>query len=185
MFNPKRLWMVLSSALTLGVAGVLVLAGTAPGASALRTAANNLTVTAHAAGSGGGGGGTGMNLTIAPNATLTARLAATVLVSYTCQSVNGEIFLPANVFVQVSQRTSGKTVAQGAGAFNGFATCDGATINTASVVVIPGGYFTSPPFKKGTALATASGSACSSVVTSGGYQECDFGSAGPVTVSIK
>ncbi|HEX3507395.1 MAG TPA: hypothetical protein VHW94_03300 [Candidatus Dormibacteraeota bacterium] len=175
--------MVLSSALTLGVVGVLVLAGTAPGASALRAAANNLTVTAHAA--GGGGGGVGMNITIVPTASLTARLAATTLVSYTCQPVNGETFLAANVFVQVSERTSGKTVAQGSGAFGGFAVCDGVTVNTASVVVIPGGYFTSPPFKKGTALATANGLACSSVVASGGYQACDFGSAGPTTVSIK
>jgi hypothetical protein len=184
MFNFKRLWMVLSSALTLGVAGVLVLAGTAPGATALRAAANNLTVTAHAAG-GGGGGGAGMNITIMPTASLTARLAATTAVSYTCLPVNGERFLAATVFVQVSERVSGKTVAQGSGAFSGFAVCDGGTVNTASVVVIPGGYFTSPPFKKGTALATASGNACSSAVTSGGYQDCDFGSAGPTTISIK
>ena len=184
MFNPKRLWMVLSTALTLGVAGVLVLAGTAPGASALRAAANNLTVTAHAAGGGGGGGG-GMNMTIQPTASLTARLAATVLVSYTCQPVDNEQFLSASVFVQVTERTSGKTVAQGNGAFSGFAVCDGATVNTASVVVIPGGYFTSPPFKKGTALVTVNGSACSSAVASGGYQACDFGSAGPTIVSIK
>jgi len=184
MFNFKRLWMVLSSALTLGVAGVLVLAGTAPGASALRAAASNLTVTAHAAGGGGGGGG-GMNITIAPTASLTAKLAATTLVSYTCQPVNNETFLAVNLFVQVSERTSGKTVAQGNGAFSGFAVCDGGTVNTASVVVIPGGYFTSPPFKKGTALATANGSACSTAITSGGFQECDFGTAGPTTISIK
>ena len=86
MFSPKRLWMVLSSALTIGVAGVLVLAGTAPGASVLRAAAHNLTVTAHAAGGGGGGGG--MNITIAPTASLTAKLAASTLVSYTCLPVN-------------------------------------------------------------------------------------------------
>ena len=182
MFNFKRLWMVLSSALTLGVAGVLVLAGTAPGASALRAAANNLTVTAHAA--GGGPGGTGMDITIAPTASLTARLAATVLVSYTCAPISNENFLAANLFVQVSERTSGKTVAQGTGSFSGFAICNG-TVNTASVVVIPGGYFTSPPFKKGTALVTVSGSACSSAVASGGYLECDFGTAGPTIVSIK
>jgi hypothetical protein len=184
MFNFKRLWMVLSSALTLGVAGVLVLAGTAPGASALRTVASNLTVTAHAAGSGGGGGG-GMNIAIAPSASLTAKLAVTTLVSYTCQPVDGEKFLAANLYVQVSERTSGKTVAQGTGVFNGFATCDGATVNTASVVVIPGGYFTNPPFKKGTGLATVNGSACSAVVASGGFQACDFGTAGPTIISIK
>jgi hypothetical protein len=182
MFNPKRLWIVLSSALTIGVAGVLVLAGTAPGASAMRAAANKLTVTAHAA---GGGGGSGMNITILPTASLTAKLAATTLVSYTCQPVNGETFLAANLFVQVSERTSGKTVAQGGGSVSGFAICDGGTVNTASVVVIPGGYFTNPPFKKGTALATASGMACSAVVASGGFQACDFGTANTTTISIK
>jgi hypothetical protein len=183
MFNSKRLLMVLSSALTLGVAGVLVLAGTAPGASALRAAANNLTVTAHAAGGGGGGGG--MTISIAPTGSLTAKLAVTTLVSYTCQRVNDETFLAASLYVQVSERTSGKTVAQGTGVFNGFATCDGWTVNTASVVVIPGGYFTNPPFKKGTGLATVSGIACSAVVTSGGFQACDFGTAGPSIISIK
>jgi hypothetical protein len=183
MFNPKRLWMVLSSALTFGVAGVLVLAGTAPGASALRAAANNLTVTAHAAGGGGGGGGI-MTISIAPTASLTAKLAVTTLVSYTCEPVNGETFLAANLFVQVSERTSGKTVAQGTGVFNGFATCDGGTVNTASVVVIPGGFFTNPPFKKGKGLATVSGIACSAVVISGGFQACDFGTAGPTIISI-
>lgn len=184
MFNPKRLWTVLSSALTLGVVGVLVLAGTAPGASALRAAASNLTVTAHAAGGGGGGGGI-MTISIAPTASLTAKLAVTTLVSYTCQPVNGETFLEANLYVQVSERTSGKTVAQGTGVFNGFATCDGGTVNTASVVVIPSGFFTNPPFKKGTGLATVNGSACSAVVVSGGFQQCDFGTAGPTTISIK
>jgi hypothetical protein len=184
MFNPKRLCMVLSSALTLGVAGVLVLAGTAPGASALRAAANNLTVTAHAAGGGGGGGGI-MTISIAPTSSLTAKLAVTTLVSYTCEPVNGETFLAANLYVQVSERTSGKTVAQGIGVFNGFAQCDGATVNTASVVVIPSGYFTNPPFKKGTGLATVNGSACSAFVASGGFQACDFGTAGPTTISIK
>jgi len=184
MFNSKRLWMVLSSALTLGVAGVLVMAGTAPGASALRAAANHLTVTAHAADGGKGGGG-GMTMSVAPTGSLTAKLAVTTVVSYTCEPVNGETFLAANLFVQVSERTSGKTVAQGSGTFSGFATCDGGTVNTASVVVIPGGFFTNPPFKKGTGLATVNGMACSSVVASGGFQACDFGTAGPTIVSIK
>jgi hypothetical protein len=184
MFNSNRLLTVFSSALTLGVAGVLVLAGTAPGASALRAAANNLTVTAHAAGGGGGGGGI-MTISIAPTSSLTAKLAVTTLVSYTCQPVNGETFLAASLYVQVSERTSGKTVAQGTGVFDGFATCDGATVNTASVVVIPGGFFTNPPFKKGTGLVTVNGTACSTVVTSGGFQACDFGTAGPTIISIK
>ena len=183
MVNPKRLWMVLSSALTLGVAGVLVLAGTAPGASALRAVANNFAVTAHAAGGGGGSGG-GMNLTIAPKASLTAKLAATISVSYTCQPIDLETALATNLFVQVSEKVTGKLVATGFGVFNGISNCDGTTVNTASVVVIPGGYFTSPPFKHGTGLATVSGSACSAEVTSG-YPVCDFGNAGPTAVSIK
>ena len=58
-------------------------------------------------------------------------------------------------------------------------------MNTASVVVIPSGYFTNPPFKKGAALATANGDACSADVASGGYQACDFGTAPTTTISIK
>jgi len=183
MFNLKRLWTVLSSALTLGVAGVLVLAGTAPGASALRAAANNLTVTAHAA--GGGGGGTGMNITIAPTGSLTAKLAVTTVVSYTCQPLGFENVLATSLFVQISERTSGKLVAHGSGSVSGMALCDGTTVNTAAVVVIPDGFFTNPPFKKGTGLATVGGSACSAVFTSSGYPNCEGGSAGPTAVSIK
>jgi hypothetical protein len=106
-------------------------------------------------------------------------------VSYTCQPVNSETQLAVNLYVQVSEKSSGKQVATGIGVFNGIATCDGTTVNTATVVVIPGGYFTNPPFKHGTGLATVNGSACSAVITSGGYPECDFGSAGPTIISIK
>ena len=180
MFNFKRLWMVLSSTLTLGVAGVLVLAGTAPGASALRAAANNLTVTADAA-SGGG-----MTITIAPTAALTAKFAVTTNVSYTCQPIGFETALATNLFVQVSERVSGKLVANGTGVFNGISNCDGTTLNTVSVVVIPQSFFGNPaPFKHGTGLETVNGSACSAAVTSTGNPVCDFGAAGPTTISIK
>jgi hypothetical protein len=183
MFNPKRLWMVLSSALTLGVVGVLVLAGTAPGASALRAVANNLAVAASAAGGGGGGGG--MSITVASTGSLTAKLAVTTSVSYTCMPINGDTLLATNLFVQISEKVSGKLVAQGSGSFNGAGLCDGSTVNTATVVVIPDGFFTNPPFKHGTGLATVSGSACSDVITSGGFPQCEGGSAGPTAVSIK
>jgi hypothetical protein len=189
MFNPKRLWMVLSSALTLGVAGVLVLAATAPGSSALRAVANNLTVAAHAAGGGGGGV---VTITVAPTAALTAKLAATVSVSYTCPAIFNpstgltETQLASNVYIQVVQR-QGKVVAHGSGFSSGMATCDGNFVNHASAVVVPDIYpgFVSPPLKRGTALATASVYACSTAVISGPFGACDFGSAGPLTISIK
>ncbi len=183
MFNPKRLWTVLSSALTLGVAGVLILAGTAPGASALRAVAHSLAVTADAA--SGGGGGIGMGITIAPTATLTAKLAVTTSVSYTCAPVNGENILATSLFVQVSEKTSGKLVAHGSGSFNGAGVCDGFTVNNATVVVIPDGFFTNPPFKHGTGLATVSGIACSTFVASGGFGQCEGGSGGPTVIAIR
>jgi hypothetical protein len=190
MFNLKRLWMVLSSALTLGVAGVLVLAGTAPGASAIRSAATHLTVAAHA--SGGGAPGGAINVTIAPTASLTARLAVTVSVSYTCQPVfnpitmTNETVLSSGLSVSVQQR-QGKIVAHGFGFSNGTAICDNTFVNHASVVVVPDIYpgFTSSPFKKGAALATVNASACSAAVVSGPFGACDFGSAGPMAISIK
>ena len=190
MFNLKRLWMVFSSVLTLGVAGVLVLAGTAPGSSALRSAANDLTVTAHAAGGGGSGGV--ITLTISPTASLTAKLAATVSVTYTCQPVvdpftgSVQTVLQSGLFVSVQQR-QGKVVAHGSGFSNGTAICDGSFVNQASIVVVPDIYpgFSSPPFKHGAALAAVNASACSAVVTSGPFGACDFGNAGPTAISIK
>src|ERR1700756_897782 len=85
MFNPKRFVTVLSSALTLCVGAVLVLSATAPGSNALRSVANNLTITAHAA--GGGGGGNSISITINPTGSLVAKLGAGVSVDYTCQPV--------------------------------------------------------------------------------------------------
>src|SRR6266550_7985465 len=141
MFNPKRLWMVLSSALTLGVAGVLVLAATAPGSSALRAVANNLTVAAHAAVGGGGGV---VTLTVAPAATLTAKLAATVSVSYTCPGIvdstgHEENVLASTVYIQVMQR-QGKVVAHGSGFSSGTAICNSNFVNHATIVVVPDVY---------------------------------------------
>ena len=188
MFNPKRLAMVLSSALTVGVGAVLVLSATAP--AALRTVANNLTVAAHAAGGGGGGGGI-ITLTISPTASLTAKLAATVSVNYTCQPIIDPISggfqtsMSSALAVQVLQR-QGKVVAHGSGFSNGTATCDNTTVNHATVVVTPDIWPSSPPFKHGTALASVNASACSDIlVGSPPFFSCDFGNAGPTAISIK
>ena len=193
MFNPKRLAVALSSALTLGVGAILVMSATAPGATALRAVAGNLTVAAHAAGGGGGLGGV-VSLTIAPTALLTAKLAATVSVSYTCQPIvdpitgNVETSLLSNLFVQVLQK-QGKVVAHGSGFSNGTAICDNTTVNQASVVVVPDIYpgFSSPPLKHGAALASVNASACETVppTSSSPFVPCDFGSAGPTAISIK
>jgi hypothetical protein len=154
----------------------------------LRAVANNLTVAAQAAGGGGGV----VTLTIAPSASLTAKLAATVTVTYTCPPIfdpttgTSETVLASTLYVQVLQR-QGKVVAHGTGFSNGTAICDGTFVNHASAVVVPDIYpgFASQPLKRGTALATASVSACSTAVISGPYGACDFGSAGPSAISIK
>ncbi|HEY8814103.1 MAG TPA: hypothetical protein VIP57_03235 [Candidatus Dormibacteraeota bacterium] len=133
-----------------------------------------------------------MTITIAPTGSLTARLAATVNVSYTCSPVVDPItgisqtVLQDNLFVQVQQR-QGKAIAHGSGFSSGTAICDGNFVNHASTVVVPDIYpgFTSSPFKKGAALATVNGSACSAVVTSGPFGACDFGTGGPTAISIK
>ena len=157
MFNPKRLATVLTSALTLVVGTVLVLSATASGSNVLRSVANNMTVTAHAA---GGGGGTGISLTINPRGSLVAKLGAGVSVDYTCQpvfdpSTGFPIFnLSSSLFVQVEQR-QGKVIAHGSGFASGNAICDNVTVNHATVVAVPDFYpgFVSTPFKNGAALA--------------------------------
>jgi len=197
MRNLKRLATALSTALTLGVGAVLVLSATAPGATALRGVANNLAGVVHAA-----GGSSGIvSITISPNATLTAKLAATVSISYTCQPVidptTGSPYslLLSSLQAQVQQR-QGKVVAHGSGFGNGTAVCndDGfnptPTVNHATIVVIPDLYpgFSSPPFKKGAALASVNVSACPNVPPTTSppfFPPCDFGSAGPTAISIK
>jgi hypothetical protein len=192
MFNPKRLVTVLSTALTLGVGAVLVVSATAPGSTLLRNIANNVTTTAHAAGGGGGGSGV---ITVSINSTgsLVGKLGAGVSVSYTCQPVFDPTFgtpiinLSSNLFVQVEQR-QGKVIAHGSGFTSGNAICDNVTVNHATVVAVPDLYpgFTSPPFKKGVALATVNAFACAtSTVTSPPFIPCDFGNAGPAAVSLK
>ena len=191
MFNPKRLATVLSSALTLGVGAVLVVSATAPGSTLLRNIANNVTTTAHAAGGGGGSGV--ITVSIDPTGSLVGKLGAGVSVSYTCQPVfdpNSNTLitnLSSNLFVQVQQR-QGKAIAHGSGFTNGNAICDNLTVNHATVVAVPDLYpgFTSPPFKKGVALASVNAFACAtSTVTSPPFTPCDFGNAGPAAVSLK
>jgi hypothetical protein len=191
MFSPKRLVTLITSALTLGVGAVLVLSATTSGSTALRSVASNLAVNAHAAGGGGGQGV--IFLTIDPRASLTAKLAATVSISYTCQpafdpTTGFPIFdMSSSLFVQVQQR-QGKVIAHGSGFTNGNAICDNVTVNHASVVVVPDFYpgFTSPPFKNGAALASVSANACgSATAVSPPFFACDFGSAGPTAISIK
>ena len=190
MRNPKRLAMAISSALTIGVGAVLVLAATAPGATALRAVSNNLAVAVHAAIGGGGV----ITLTISPSASLTAKVAATVSVSYTCPPVvdpmtgMSESNLLSSLYVQVVQK-QGKVVAHGSGFSNGTAICDNTTVNRATVVVVPDLYpgFSSPPLKHGAALASVSASACEATppVSSTPFTPCDFGNAGPTAISIK
>jgi len=191
LFNLKRSAIALSTVVTVGLVAVVALSSTAGGQAALRSATSKLSVTAEAA--GGGGGGAGVNLTINPDATLVAKLAASVSVSYTCQPIFDpntgglDVVMGSSVFSFVQERTGGKTVANGSGVTNGIAICDGLTVNQATVLVTPDVFPASGPFKNGTAIATAQVIACpSSPVSSLGIPPpCDFGSAGPTIVSIK
>lgn len=150
----------------------------------------------HAA--GGGGGGFGIDqLTIAPRASLTARLAVNVSVSYVCRFVidpnSGQplVFFSSFEFASVQERT-GKTVANGSGfASGGTAICDegltvNPTVNQATILVTPDVFPASGPFKNGTALASVNVSACpNTFVVSGVPPPCDFGSVGPTVITIK
>ncbi len=194
MFNLKRLAIALSPVLTAGVVAAVAMSSTAPGAAALRTAAGRLSVNVEAAGGGGGGGGVDA-LTIT-QASLVAHLAVNVTVSYVCRPVldpnTGRlgIFMSSGVFSTIEERT-GKETASGAGFANGTAICNEGltqtpTVNTATVLVQPYIFLASPPFKNGTALATASVFACpNTFVASGVPPPCDFGSIGPTVISIK
>ncbi len=201
MFNLRRSAIALTSVLALSVGSILALSMTAPGAAALRSIANHLVVAAHAGGGPGGGGGGIMSITISPKAELTAKLAATIFVSYTCQPVfdpttgNMDVILSSSFFAQVLQK-EGKSIAHGSGFSNATAVCDEGipgvtpTVNQASIVVVPdfSPGFTSLPFKHGAALASVNGNACANLPPSTSppfFPPCDFGFAGPSAVSIK
>src|SRR5216683_1794266 len=88
MFNLKRSAITLSPIVVAALVAVVALSSTPSGAAALRLATGKLGVTALAAGGGGGGGGVDA-LTISPDATLVARLAVSVTVTYKCRPVFG------------------------------------------------------------------------------------------------
>ena len=196
MFNLKRSAIALSTVLTVGLIAVVALSSTAPGAAALRLATGKLSVAAHAAGGGGGGAGIN-NLTIVSPATLTAKLAATVTVTYICQpsfdpTTGGlDVIMSSSAFVSVQERTGGKTVANGSGVANGQAVCDEflvtkPTVNSVTILVQPDVFPASGPFKNGTALASVNVVACPISFNASGFPPpCDFGSAGPTVISIK
>jgi len=149
-------------------------------------------VSAQAAGGGGGVGGIDA-LTISPDATLVAKLAVSVTVTYTCRPVFDPstntfvVIMSSSAFVSVQERT-GNDVANGSGIANGTAVCDEGlaptpTVNSITVLVQPTTFPTSSgPFKNGTALASTSVIACPNSFFP---LPCDFGSAGPTVISIK
>jgi hypothetical protein len=196
LFNLKRSAIALSTVLTVGLIAVVALSSTAPGAAALRLATGRLSVAAHAAGGGGGGAGVD-NITIASPATLVAKLAVDVTVSYTCQPIFDpttgglDVIMSSSTFVSVQERTGGKTVANGSGVVNGTAVCDEflvatPTVNTVTILVQPDVFPASGPFKNGDGLASVNIVACPISFSASGFPPpCDFGSAGPTIISIK
>jgi hypothetical protein len=143
----------------------------------------------------GGGGGVGIdNLTISPEASLVAKLAVSVTVTYTCRPVFDPstntfvVIMSSNAFVTVQERT-GNEVANGSSVAFGTAVCDETltptpTVNTITILVPPTTFpSASGPFKNGEALISTSVVACP---TSFGFPlPCNFGSAGPSIISIK
>jgi hypothetical protein len=142
----------------------------------------------------GGGGGVGIdNLAISPSASLVAKLAVSVTVTYTCRPVfdpstnTFDVNMSSSAFVFVQEKT-GHTAASGSAIANGTAVCDETltptpTLNTITVLVEPNTNPISGPFKNGTGLASTSVVACP---TSFGFPlPCDFGNAGPSIISIK
>jgi len=197
LFNLKRSAIALSTVVTVGLVAVVALSSTAGGQAALREATSKFSVTAHAAGGGGCCGGVD-GLTISSPASLVAKLAVNVDVSYMCQPIfdpttGGSVTdLGASVFASLQERTGGKTVANGQGIVNATAVCDEGinptpTVNHATVLVTPYAFFpASPPFKNGTAIANVQVIACANIFAgSGGPPTCDSGSAGPTIITVK
>jgi hypothetical protein len=196
MFNLKRSAITLSPIFMAAIVVLVALTSTPSGAAALRLATGKLGVTALAA--GGGGGGAGIDaLTISPDATLVAKLAASVTVTYQCRPVFDpntgglDVFMSSSAYTSVEERINKTTIALGSGFANGTAVCDEGlnptpTVNQFTVLVQPNLFPTGIPFRKGTALASVSVFACpNTFVASGVPPPCDFGSAGPSIISIK
>ncbi len=183
MFNLKRSAITLSPIVVAALVAVVALSSTPSGAAALRLATGKLGVTALAAGGGGGGGGVDA-LTISPDATLVARLAVSVTVTY-------KFFMSSGADASVEERINKTTIALGFGFANGPAVCDEGinptpTVNQVTVLVQPNLFPASVPFRKGPALASVSVFACpNTFVASGIPPPCDFGSVGPTVISIK
>jgi hypothetical protein len=196
MFNLKRSAITFSPIVMAAVVAVVALSSTPSGAAALRLATGKLGVTAFAAGGGGGGGGIDA-LTMSSDATLVARLAVSITVTYQCRPVFDpntgglDIFMSSGADASVEERINKTTIALGFGFANGPAVCDEGinptpTVNRLTVLVQPNLYPTGIPFRKGTALASVSVFACpNTFVASGVPPPCDFGSAGPTVISIK
>ena len=196
MFKLKRSAISLLPIALAAVVAVVAMSTTAPGAAALRTIAGKLALNAQAAGGGGGGGG-GVDSIAIPSATLTAKLAVTATVTYTCRPVFDpntntlDVVLSSQIFSSVQERTSGKTVANGSGIAFGNAICDEglvptATVNQATVLVTPDVFPASGPFKKGTAIANVQVIACPNTFEASGFPPpCDFGSSIGTLISIK
>jgi hypothetical protein len=178
------------------VVAVVAMSTTAPGAAALRGVAGKLSLNAQAAGGGGGGGG-GVDSIAIPSATLTAKLAVSLTVTYSCRpafdpSTNSfDVSFSSQIFSSVQERTSGKTVANGSGIAFGNAICNEGlvptpAVNQATVLVTPDVFPASGPLKKGTALANVQVIACPIVFVASGVQPpCDFGSSIGTIISIK
>ena len=195
MLNLKRSAITLGPIVMAALVAVVALSSTPSGAAALRLATGKLGVTALAAGGGGGGGGIDA-LTISQGS-LVAKLAVSVDVTYICRPVidpnTGRLdtFMFSNGFTNLEERVNKTTIAQGNGFSNGKAVCDEGltptpTVNQLTILVQPFGFPTAAPFRKGTALANVSVFACpNTFVASGVPPPCDFGSAGPIVISIK
>jgi hypothetical protein len=185
----RRFALTFATVATVGAGSVLALSTTSFGAAMLRTVGHNFVVTARAGG-GGGGGGT-MTITVT-GATLVARVDASVHVTYVCDQMYDPSTgapVPAsqtsgNIFVSMQERV-GNSVANGGGSTEIHPACDrtpffAGTQNQADVLVAPNGA----PFKKGTAVAQAFGSACETGFVSFGQPPCDSGQSDPTVVTI-
>ena len=185
----RRSALALATVATIGTGAILALSTTSFGAAFLRHASHNLFVDASA---GGGGGGGTMTITIT-GATLVARVDAVVHVTYVCDQLFDPFTgfpVPAsetsgNIFVSMQERV-GSSVANGNGGASTMPACDrtptfSGTPNQVDVLVAPSGA----PFKKGTAVAQAFGSACENPsFSSGGVGPCDSGQSDPTVITI-
>src|SRR6266851_787200 len=122
MFNLKRSAITLSPIVVAALVAVVALSSTPSGAAALRLATGKLGVTALGAGVDA--------LTISPDATLVARLAVSVTVTYKCRPVFDpntgglDIFMSSGADASVEERINKTTIALGFGFANGPAVCD-------------------------------------------------------------